>query len=128
MLDALGASGALDNTIIIVTRDHGEHLGEHGEFGHGSTLYPQVLRVPLVIAAPGRVPFGQSVTERVTLRDLADTIEHLALGTTTLPGSSLESYWDADSTSFTTAWLGAHAILTTAEPSNERHYATCKRP
>lgn len=116
LLDTLGASGALDNTIIIVTSDHGEHFGEHGEFGHGSTLYPQVLHVPLVIAARGRVPVGHRVTERVTLRDLAATIEHLALGTTTLPGASLESYWDGDSTTRSASALLASRTIGSRVP------------
>ena len=116
LLDTLAASGALDNTIIVVTSDHGEHFGEHGEFDHGSTLYPQVLHVPLVIAGRGRVPVGQRIAERVTLRDLAATIEHLALGTTTLPGSSLESYWDGDSTTHSSSALLASRTIGSRTP------------
>lgn len=116
LLDTLAASGALDNTIIVVTSDHGEHFGEHGEFDHGSTLYPQVLHVPLVIAGRGRVPVGQRIAERVTLRDLAATIEHLALGTTTLPGSSLASYWDGDSTTHSSSPLLASRTIGSRTP------------
>lgn len=98
LLDTLAADGALRNTIVIVTADHGEHFGEHGTFEHGTTLYPQLLHVPLIINAPGRVPMGKRVRDVVTLRDLAATIEQLALGTATMPGSTLASFWDADST------------------------------
>jgi arylsulfatase A-like enzyme len=97
LLRTLAARGALANTIIVVTSDHGEHFGEHGQFEHGATLYPQLLHVPLVIIAPGRVPAGSRVHEIVTLRDLAATIEQLALGTTTLPGSPLARHWGTDS-------------------------------
>jgi arylsulfatase A-like enzyme len=72
MLDSLQARGTLDNTIVIVTSDHGELLGEHGLFGHGNSLYFEVLHVPLLIAIPGG-PAGR-VTRPVSLRDLPSTI------------------------------------------------------
>ena len=56
MLGALVArlqlAGALDRTVIVVTADHGESLGEHGETTHGLLAYDATLAVPLVIAAP----------------------------------------------------------------------------
>ncbi|MGB0953885.1 MAG: sulfatase [Planctomycetota bacterium] len=42
-----------DNTLLIVTSDHGEQLGEHGAFHHGSSLYDEEVRVPLVVMGPG---------------------------------------------------------------------------
>src|SRR5690606_40778061 len=47
LLDALERRGLLDNTIVIVTSDHGEEFGEHDVFTHGNTLYDPALRVPL---------------------------------------------------------------------------------
>ena len=52
-LAALAAQGVLDRTVVVVTGDHGESLGEHGEQTHGVFAYEAVLRVPLVIAGPG---------------------------------------------------------------------------
>lgn len=49
LLDALDAKGDLNNTLIILTSDHGEHLGEHHMFDHQYSLYEPVLHVPLVM-------------------------------------------------------------------------------
>jgi arylsulfatase A-like enzyme len=125
MLDTLAASGALDNTIVVVTSDHGEHFGEHGEFDHGTSLYPQVLHVPLVIYAPGRVPSGVQVRDYVTLRDLPATIEQLALGQSTMPGTSLAAYWDADSVTRSTSAILASFTIADRKvvPDDVRHGA-----
>ncbi len=125
LLDSLATAGALDNTIVVVTSDHGEHFGEHGAFDHGATLYPQVLHVPLLITARGRVPAGTRVADFVTLRDLASTIEHLALGTKKLPGTPLDVYWDADSTTRSDSPILASRTFSTREliPDSLRHGA-----
>ena len=49
----LRRAGALDHTLTIVTADHGEALGEHGEMTHTLFAYDTTLRVPLIIAGPG---------------------------------------------------------------------------
>ena len=54
LLDALRARGLIDHTIVVVAGDHGEGLGDHGERTHGMLVYDSTLRVPLIIAAPGR--------------------------------------------------------------------------
>jgi arylsulfatase A-like enzyme/predicted Zn-dependent protease len=69
----LKEKGLYDNCLIIVTADHGEGLGEHGEMEHGYFLYESTVHVPLIMRAP--VPFNKSaVTEIVQLVDLAPTI------------------------------------------------------
>jgi arylsulfatase A-like enzyme len=95
LLLELQARGKLDNTIVIITADHGEQFGEHQLFLHGNSLYQPLLHVPLVVRFPGRVPAGTKVASRVTLRDLAATIVDFAgLGSETgLPGASLARYW-----------------------------------
>jgi arylsulfatase A-like enzyme len=96
LFDELKRRGALDNTLVIVTADHGEAFGEHGHFAHGDNLYLTLLRVPLLISFPARVPAGQSVAEPVSLRNLPATV--LALlrldGTPTFPGHSLARHWN----------------------------------
>lgn len=52
-LDGLERSGAMERTLVMVTADHGESLGEHGESTHGLFTYDATMRVPLVIAGPG---------------------------------------------------------------------------
>ncbi|HJU75487.1 MAG TPA: sulfatase-like hydrolase/transferase [Gemmatimonadaceae bacterium] len=94
ILDSLQQRGVLDNTIVVVTSDHGEHLGEHGLEGHANSLYLDVLRVPLYIRYPRAVP-AQRITEPVTLRDLAATILDLAGARegSGIPGSTLAYLW-----------------------------------
>ena len=49
----------LENTLVVVTSDHGEGFGEHGLAGHGVSLYRPELHIPLLMALPRRVPKGR---------------------------------------------------------------------
>lgn len=73
ILDVLEKAKLADDTIVVVTADHGQLLGEHGDVGHGFRLWEQVLRVPLVIYDP-RAPEGRRVSTRVGLVDIAPTL------------------------------------------------------
>lgn len=53
LLDGLAERGLLDDTVVVLTSDHGEEFGDHGSKHHGRTLYREVLRVPLIMAGPG---------------------------------------------------------------------------
>ena len=95
LMEELESRGLLDNTLVVITSDHGEELGEHGLFGHGRSLYSQEVHVPLVIIAPGGSATGRVVGEPVSLRDLPATFVDL-LGYThdsPFPGESLARYW-----------------------------------
>lgn len=74
VLDRLQGAGLLDRTLVVVTGDHGESLGEHGETTHSMFLYEGAIRVPLVLWRPGLVPAGRVVTDPVRLVDVAPTI------------------------------------------------------
>jgi arylsulfatase A-like enzyme len=74
MADFLRAQGQWDRTLFIVTGDHGESLGEHLTMGHKSVLYDTVLRVPLLLRCPARVPRGFVVDELAQTTDLMPTI------------------------------------------------------
>jgi arylsulfatase len=74
LLGYLQSKGLLDNTLIVVTGDHGEAFGEHGKWVHGSALYEEEVRVPLVMRYPGRIAPGQVVTTPVQSMDLMPTI------------------------------------------------------
>lgn len=50
--------GCWDDTLVVITADHGQSLGEHGRVGHNFDLSDGVLRVPLILRCPGRVPQG----------------------------------------------------------------------
>ncbi len=86
VLDTLGQTGQLDRTLVAVTSDHGESLGEHGEETHSMFVYEAALKVPLVLWRPGRLPAGRVVGEPVRLVDLAPTLLELA-GAAPLPGT-----------------------------------------
>ena len=94
LLDALRGQGLLDNTVVIITSDHGEAFGDHGHFGHSFSLYLDVIGVPLVILAPG-APAGRVVDSPVSLRDLpATVVDQLGLSAgSPFPGRSLAAYW-----------------------------------
>lgn len=74
LLSALRAAGRLEDTLVILTSDHGEGLGDHGSVGHVSRLYEEQLRVPLILSWPGRLPAGKVVDTPVALRDLLPTV------------------------------------------------------
>src|SRR5262249_29012594 len=57
-LGALDALGLSEDTIVVVTADHGEEFQEHGRLTHGSHLYEESIRVPLVVVGPG-IPRGR---------------------------------------------------------------------
>lgn len=64
----------IDRSVLIVTSDHGEEFRDHGYFGHGLTLYDEVLRVPLIMRFPLMLPEGVLVQGQVQLLDLFPTI------------------------------------------------------
>ena len=66
-------SGYADDTVVILTSDHGECFGEHGALYHGTFLHDPLLRVPLAVAGPG-VPEGRRRSDLVSLVDLFDTV------------------------------------------------------
>ena len=96
LFEEMGRRKMLDNTLIVVTADHGEQIGEHGLYGHGRSLYREELHVPLLIVKPGRTPAGRVVAQPVSLRDLPATVLDLVgvPNAANLPGSSLVATWD----------------------------------
>ncbi len=76
LMDVLKETGQLDNTIIILTADHGDMLGERGMW-FKMTFYERSVRVPLIIAGPG-MPAGKRVGENVSLLDIFPTFVELA--------------------------------------------------
>jgi arylsulfatase A-like enzyme len=75
VFDAMRERGLLDDTIVIVTADHGEHLGEHHLLGHEFSLYEPLLHVPLVLRYPPLVTADSSSTERVAIRHLYELMD-----------------------------------------------------
>ncbi|MEM9798780.1 MAG: sulfatase [Planctomycetota bacterium] len=75
-LQSLDRAGFLDSTLVVITSDHGEEFGEHGEFGHANGLYESLLGVPLILRMPGKFEGGQRVRRPVLGIDVAPTILH----------------------------------------------------
>ena len=69
----LDENGLSENTLVIITSDHGEEYGEHGDVLHGRSQYQELLAIPLIMRGPG-VPAGLRVSEPVSLVDVVPTI------------------------------------------------------
>jgi arylsulfatase A-like enzyme len=105
LLDELRASGTLAETWIVIVSDHGEHFGEHNQFGHGSSLYNEATHVPLILIPPlgseeesdDPTPSlrGRRIHAPVSTRNLARTLAELTGASTEnpFPGQSLAGHW-----------------------------------
>jgi arylsulfatase A-like enzyme len=88
LLDGLDESGHLGDALVIITSDHGEHLGDHGHFRHVFSLYGGAVRVPLLFLLPGGERAGEVRTESVGLLDVFATI--LAAAGVEAPGVAVQ--------------------------------------
>jgi arylsulfatase A-like enzyme len=82
LFSELARRGKLENTIVIITSDHGESFGsaettDHDPAGHGTSLYPEQTRVPLWIVYPNVVEAGKEIRQTVSLRAIPATITTL---------------------------------------------------
>ncbi len=112
-LDDLQARGLLENTIVVISSDHGEAVGEHGwYFGHAQ-LYQETIHVPLVLRLPGPDRIAMRIERPVELVDLLPTLVELCdlAGTPRdLDGQSLVGLFDPSGAPtperplFTSAW------------------------
>jgi arylsulfatase A-like enzyme len=113
LLAALDARGLRDRTLVIVTADHGEGLGQHGTLDHAPNIYEEQIRVPLLMRWPERIQPAARIEEPIGLVDVAPTI---AAAT----GSEFEQAVDGRSL------LGALDTGRVAEPrpifGRRRHY------
>lgn len=114
MLRELDRRGVLDNTIVVITSDHGEQFGEHGLTLHGNSLYRQVLHVPLVMVYPAAIPSAVRVQVPVTTRDIPATL--LALAGVALAETGIEGH------SLATLWSNARQPISEVISEVSRHY------
>ena len=77
LMAELDRRGVLDNALVIFTSDHGEAFEEHNHVGHISQLYDELIRVPLIVSHPGRLPEGLVIDDTVGLIDLFPTVAEL---------------------------------------------------
>jgi arylsulfatase A-like enzyme len=84
------------SAIVVLTADHGEAFGEHGNFTHEETMFEEELRVPLVLCSPPSAGLGEgrSSSALVSTLDVMPTVAELAVGATVQPlgGKSLVPY------------------------------------
>jgi arylsulfatase A-like enzyme len=119
-LERLKALGVDRNTILVLTGDHGESLGEHGLLGHTQGLYETNLHVPLIVRLPGRKDLaGKRYSQLVERVDLMPTLLDWAgvdASSMRLPGRSLEPLLRDPSTSWRRyAFAGSHRNLPSTE-------------
>lgn len=76
VLAMLQTSGHLENAVVVITANHGEELFDHQGFGHGRTLYEEVLRVPLYVKQPGRAG-PPTLDVPVSITDVVPTVLEL---------------------------------------------------
>ena len=74
LLAGLDAAGLRKKTLIVLTADHGEGLGQHKEATHAYFVYDTTLAVPLIFRCPGKLPAGKRIAEQVRSIDIAPTI------------------------------------------------------
>ena len=80
LMDSLRERGLYDDTLIVITSDHGEEFADHGGFWHGTTLYDEQVHVPLFVKLPGNARAGTRVGHWVQSVDLMPTIlRHIGL-------------------------------------------------
>jgi arylsulfatase A-like enzyme len=72
-IEELDRLGILENSIVLITSDHGEEFGDHGGVTHGYNLFEEQLQIPLVFLRTSAFPFNKTVDEPVGLIDLMPT-------------------------------------------------------
>jgi arylsulfatase A-like enzyme len=100
LFSELRRRGVDQNTLVIITSDHGEQFREHGLVTHGTSLYRELIHVPLVLWWPNHVPAGTHITQPVSIASLPATVLDL-LGeadTQTFPIPSLARLWTQPAT------------------------------
>jgi arylsulfatase A-like enzyme len=94
-MEEMQQRGWLDNTIVVITSDHGELFGEHGLWEHHNSLYRPVIHVPLILWYPPAVPQNLRIETPVSNAALPATMLDL-LGEAAqdlFPGPSLADLW-----------------------------------
>jgi len=77
-MERLAALGVADDTLLVITSDHGEEFHDHGSWGHGHSVYQELIQVPLIFHRPGVVPQGRRVAHPVSTMNVAQTVIDLA--------------------------------------------------
>ncbi|HET8823738.1 MAG TPA: sulfatase [Terriglobales bacterium] len=93
LLADLDRRGILNNTVVILTSDHGESLGDHGLSYHGAALYWELVHVPLIFSWPGHLPQGVRIEPPVGNDAIAATILQMLGGRSDFSAAPLSEFW-----------------------------------
>ena len=130
LIDDLRGRGVLDQTLVIVTSDHGENLGDHELVEHRTNLYETVLHVPLLVRYPAAFAAGTRVSAPVSLVDVVPTVLALTrsqvpatLGAM-LPGRSLVGPEGADDRPIVAEDSASRELMNRYTKPFDEHYFT----
>ncbi len=121
LLRELQREGIAEKTIVIITSDHGESLGEHGMNYHGISLYWNLIHVPLIISYPEHLPAGLRVATPVSNAAIPATVMNLIGGKDQkeFPGPALNVLWDSSKTGLQwpdpVSQLGQNSVINTQD-------------
>ena len=121
LLRELERQGGAENTIVIITSDHGESLGEHGMNYHGISLYWNLIHVPLIISYPGHLPAGLRVATPVSNAAIPATVMSLLGGDdqNVFHGPALNALWDSSKSGLQwpdpVSQLGQNSVINTQD-------------
>ncbi len=98
ILDELDRQGLTDDTVVVFTSDHGDYMGDHGNFGKGVPGYDCIMRVPCLISYPGRIEPGSRVGGFMEATDLVPTLLEYAgvVREPSLQGRSMRALVEGD--------------------------------
>ena len=114
LLNGVEQRGLFENTVVVVTADHGEEFLEHGDLSHhNDKLFDELLRVPLLISTPGILPTRRD--SLVSLRDLGRSLlDMCGLSGTPFPGRSFATLLHSEADVDQARFVVAHGLLPAA--------------
>ncbi len=124
VIEKLKGEDLWDQTLVLITADHGESFGEHGRYYHGLNLFDEVIRVPLIVKPPGPLEGGRSISNLVRNVDIMPTILDLcgASPPRDLDGISLRSFSQPGSAPAFPAEAGAYSEIYYQEGGFREHF------
>ncbi len=88
-INRLKEAGIWENTVFVFVADHGEEFNEHGKWGHGHSIYEELIHVPLLVHRPGAIP-ARRIPTTVSTMDIGPTVLELA-GLPPMPNVAAQS-------------------------------------
>jgi len=121
--------GLTEDTLIVLTSDHGEEFYEHGHKTHRTHLFRETTQVPLIFSWPGHLPEGKRVAGPVGIIDIAPTISAIAdvAPPASVSGRDLSGIMSGDQVNEETAYLSELMVFQRGSPTPERKTAILLR-